>query len=186
MRCLPAALALLVVAGAAPPAVAQSELPAGRFGVATGVRQNTGALGNSYALGGVIGIEAGYQPSKAGRTYDLGASWAVLWGFFPSDDPELVKEWLRVLEMSFGLRFRRSLTQSTPRFLVASGGVSLYRTNVPVPPDGDRLYLGPYVGIGIDQYLANRYLFNLEARYGLLGGGPGSLSLLASFTVGSR
>lgn len=185
MRSLPAALALLLFAGAAP-AAAQSELPAGRFGVATGVRQNTGALGNSYGLGGVVGIEAGYQPSKAGRTYDIGAAWAVLWGFFPSDDPELVKEWLRVLEMSFGFRLRRSIAPRKARFLVGSAGLSLYRTNVPVPPDGDRLYLGAYVGIGIDQYVANRYLFNLEARYGLLGGGPGSLSLVASFTVGSR
>jgi hypothetical protein len=185
MRCLPAALALLLLAGAAP-AAAQSELPAGRFGGAVGVRQNGGALGNSYGLGGVFGIEAGYQPNRAGRTHDLGVSWAVLWGFFPSDDPELVKEWLRVLEMSFGLRFRRSLAQSTPRFLVASAGLSLYRTNVPVPPDDNRLYLGPYAGIGVDQYVANRYLANLEARYGLLGGGPGSLSLGLSFAVGSR
>lgn len=175
----------LFVCACAAPAAAQSEIPSGKFGLTSGLRQNTGSLGNSYGFGWLIGVGAGYQPRGFGSTYDFGASWEVMWGQFGADDPELVTESLSILEMSFALRLRRTISDSVPRFLAASAGVSLLRTNVPIPPEMDRLYIGPYAGLGIDQYVANRYLVGLEARYGMITAGPSSLSLMATVAFGS-
>ncbi len=160
-------------------ALAQDDLPDGKFGVVSGLRQNIGSLGDSFGLGWLLGIEAGYQPGA------LGASWEVLWGQFAVSDPEIVDSSLGILEMNFGLRLRRIIGAGEPRFAVATAGVTVLRTAVPIPPDGVRNYVGPYLGLGIDQYLFGRYLITFEARYGVLFNGPQSLSLVASFAFGS-
>jgi len=175
------ALGLVLVAGTA----RADDLPVGRFGAIGGVRQNTGTLGDLFGLGWLLGIEAGYQPSSLTESFSIGATWEVMWGRFGADDPELVEDELSVLEMNFGLRLRRALG-TQPRFLVAGGGVTLLRTSVPVPPDMDRLYIGPYASFGLDQYVGGTYLLTLEARYGLIATGPTSMTLVASFSFGSR
>jgi hypothetical protein len=169
-----------------PRAEAQSELPVGKFGFVTGVRQNVGELGDTYQLGGLLGISAGYQPSSLGRVFSLGVSWSVLWSWIGTDDPSQVTTTLRELEMNFGLRIRRVLGSTTPRFIAASTGVTLLRTSIPVPPDDDRLYVGPYLGIGLEQYFLGKFLMSFDARYGLIAGGPNSLTLMLSISFGSR
>jgi hypothetical protein len=181
----PIAVAVVLCAALAAPAGAD-DLPVGKFGAIGGVRQNTGSLGDAFGFGWLLGVEAGYQPSPITQSLSLGVSWEVMWGRFGADDPDLVEEELSVLEMNFGARVRRMLGSNQPRFLVVVGGVTLLRTSVPVPPDMDRLYLGPYAGIGLDQYLGGTYLLSLEARYGLITGGPSSMTLVASFSFGSR
>ena len=165
---------------------AQDDLPVGRFGFVGGFRQNTGQLGDDFGLGYLIGVEAGYQPSSLAKNFSLGVSWEVLWGQFDADNPELVETELSVLEMNFGLRLRRAIGEAEPQFFVAAAGVTLFRTSIPVPPDSDRLYVGPYAGVGLDRYLAGRYLLSFEARYGLIAYGPSSLSLVLAFSFGSR
>ena len=181
MRAAGIALALLLLAGNA----RADDLPVGRFGAIGGVRQNTGSLGDLFGLGWMLGVEAGYQPSSLTESFSIGASWEVMWGRFGADDPELVEDELSVLEMNFGLRLRRSLGNQ-PRFLVVGSGVTLLRTSIPIPPDMDRLYIGPYAAVGLDQYLGGSYLLTFEARYGLIATGPSSMTLVASFSFGSN
>jgi hypothetical protein len=110
----PSVVALAICAIAACPALAhaEDELPIGRFGVASGLRQNTGELGDDFGFGWLIGIEAGYQPSSLAKNWSLGASWEVLWGQFGADNPELVETELSVLEMNFGVRLRRVMGEA--------------------------------------------------------------------------
>jgi len=177
-----AAVALL--SASAPPAAANSEIPRGKFGVLAGLRQHTGELGNQYGFGWLIGLSAGYQPPLGDSRFSIGGDWGVLWGRFNSDDPSIALDQLFLVEMHFGLKFRAALTESEPRFITASSGVTLVRADAAIPPDEKKIYAGGYAAVGIDQYLANRYLVALEARYGLIGNGPASLTLLLSFHFG--
>ncbi len=168
------------------PARADFEIPRGKFGFSTGLRQNTGSLGKDYGFGWLIGLSAGYQPPFLDTRYSIGADWGVLWGRFRRDDPELVLEELFLVEMHFGLRLRAAFQESVPRFLTLGGGGILQRADTPIKPDDKRVYLGPYVAVGLDQYLANRYLISLETRYGLIGTGPQSFTVLLSFHFGEK
>lgn len=160
------------------------DLPPGQFGVVSGVRQGVGELGEVFGLGAMIGVHAGYHRSSTDRHWSLGVSWAVLWGFFTADDPGISDESLRLLELDFNLRARRLMGGGVPRFLVVSVGATLLRTNVPIPPSTDRTYFGPSLGLGVEQFLMGKYLLGFEWRYGLLGGGPGSLTGLVTFSFG--
>jgi hypothetical protein len=165
---------------------ADFEIPNGKFGFSLGLRQNTGSLGNDYGFGWLLGIVAGYQPPFLDTRYSIGADWGVLWGRFQRDDPELVLEELFLVEMHFGLKLRAAFQETVARFITLGGGVTMLRADTPLPPDDKRSYFGPYASFGIDQYLANRYLVSLEARYGLIGSGPQSFTVLLSFHFGEK
>lgn len=160
--------------------LAQSDVPEGRFAVVLGGRENVGSLGAAFGRGWLAGVEAGYQPGR------LGVAWSITWGQYNSDDAMRVDTELRLTEMQFGLRVRWPIGQTTPRFLVGAGGVSLMRANIPIPPDAEREYLGPYAGVGMEQLLLGRYMLGLEARYGMFVGGPGGLTVNLSLAFGSR
>jgi hypothetical protein len=96
----------------------------------------------------------------------------------------LTADTLIVVEMNFGLCIRVAPDPSEPRFITVSGGASFLRTDVTIPPDNDRVYLGPYVGLGVDQYISNQYILSLQGRYGMLAGGPTALTILLSFQFG--
>jgi hypothetical protein len=163
------------------------DLPVGQFGAIGGVRQGVGQLGEVFGLGAVVGVRAGYHRSSTERKWTLGVGWSVMWGFFAADDPGISDESLRLLEMNLGLRVRRLLGEGgVPRFLVGTVGGTILRTNVPVPPDMDRTYAGPSLGIGVEQYLLGKYLLSVEWQYGVLVGGPGSLTGIVSFSLGTR
>lgn len=187
-RGAPITTSAMILALAAGPAAAQDDedgLPTGRFGAVTAFRQNVGELGSSYGLGFLFGLEAGYQPG-ADRELSIGINWSVLFrGWYFADDASLVEQSINAAEMSLGLRLQRSLSRRVPRYLVLSGGATLLRTSIPVPPDDERLYLGPYAGIGIEQYVLRSGFVGVEARYGLIAGGPGSMSILLRFVGGS-
>ncbi len=166
------------------------DLPAGKIGVIAGLRQGVGALGNDFSLGPLIGFQAGYHPRLLWfRDWSFGADWSILWGNFGADDSSRVAGELNIREMSLGVRIRRLLAgeeEDIPRFAVFSAGVSLLRSNVPLPPDSAREYVGPYVGFGVEQYLQRKYLLSIEARYGIIGSGPGSFSFMVGFAFGSK
>jgi hypothetical protein len=179
------ALALVAVLGA--DAVAQDAeegLPPGNFGMSIGVRQGTGRLSDDFGVGMVMAMEAGYHPTSPDRSVSFGLEWSVAWSWFGSDQASISGS-LRLLEFNFGARLRRLINEPLPRFLVLGSGVSLLRTNVPIPPDDERFYLGPYVAAGVEQYLFEKLLLSFEIRYGMLVGGPGSICLALGVGFGS-
>lgn len=183
-RAGPALVALVLAASASAPARAQDELPAGRFGVITALRQNVGALGDAYGFGFLFGIEAGYQPG-AEDAWSVGVAWsALVRGWYFADDETLVEQSIGATEMSFALRVRRALGSTAPRFVVLNTGATFLRTTDPVPPDQEQIYLGPHAGVGIEEFVLGSGFVGLEARYGLFSGGPRSLTLVLSFTGG--
>lgn len=182
------AASLLVLAGVAAlpaPAHAQREdeaLPAGRIGVNLGVRQGLGRLGNEFGVGMLGGIEAGYHPTRLDQRLSPGVFWAVRRSWFGDDEASIAGS-LDLIELDFGARLRMAQELGAPRFLVLGAGASVLRTNVPLPPDDRRNYVGPYVSLGFE-FFAGRVLFGVDARYGLIALGPGSLSWTLSASLG--
>lgn len=160
------------------------DLPAGKFGILGALRQNIGELGEQYGWGWLWGFEAGYQPTRRGQALSFGFDWSALFGRSYASQSTLTEDPLLAVEMSLGARLRMGLGEEAPRFLVGTAGATILRTSVPIPPDHERLYLGGYVGFGVEQYVGN-LLFGLEARFGLLGDGPTGLSLVAGVSFGS-
>jgi hypothetical protein len=168
-------------------AAAQDEdegLPSGNFGLSVGVRQGMGRLSDDFGPGLVTAMEAGYHPTRPDSSLSFGLEWSVAWSYFGSDQASIAGS-LRMLEINFGVRLRRLIHDPLPRFLVVSSGVTVLRTNVPIPPDDERLYLGPYVSAGVEQYLFEKLLLSFDVRYGLLAGGPGSISLALGVGFGN-
>ena len=178
------ALVATALIGSSTPAVADS-LPAGRFGVVAGARTGVGALGDRFGWGPVWGMEAGYNPADTERDWSFGVAWSVLWGYFGADRPEVSDGSLWLLEMNLGGRVRRLVGEANQAYLVGSMGLTLLRTNTPIPPDNERSYVGPYAGIGLEGYANSKYLLSFEVRYGVFAGGPGSLSIWAGFSFGT-
>jgi hypothetical protein len=167
------------------PAGPEDELPAAKFGVFTGMRQNVGELGDSYGLGWIWGIDAHYQPTELDRAFSFGLAWSVAFTRVGADDPTIADDPLRLLELSLGVRMRRALGQLAPRFVVAGVGATMLRANVPIAPHDERSYVGGYGALGIEQYVLGRYLLGLEARYGLFGDGPAGLTVVFGVGFGS-
>lgn len=164
--------------------IGSDDLPAGKFGILGALRQNIGELGEQYGWGWLWGFEAGYQPTRRGQALSFGFDWSALFGRSYASQSTLTEDPLLAVEMSLGARLRMALGEEAPRFLVGTAGATILRTSVPIPPDHERLYLGGYVGFGVEQYVGS-LLFGLEARFGLLGDGPTGLSLVAGISFGS-
>ena len=166
----------------------EDDLPSGKFGAFGAIRQNLGELGKSYGNGWMMGIDAMYQPTRPGQSFSFGLAWSVAFiGRFGADDIEVADSPLKIVEMTAGLRLRRALSEVEPRYVFATGGGAVLRTNVPVPPDDKRVYYGGYGGLGYEQYVRflGRSLLSFEARYSLLGKGPQSVTVLFGIGWGS-
>jgi hypothetical protein len=179
-----AALAALAIVGSSRSARAQVEVPRGDFGVSLQISQNAGETGEAYRLAWLGGVKAGYEPLRFGKSA-LGAAWSLAGGQYFVADDQLPDDTVGVLEMSLGVRFRRLLGTTTPRFLAIGAGGTILRIGRALPPDNKRVYLGPYATIGLDQYLGTRVLLSFMARYGLIETGPASLGLRISVSIGS-
>ncbi|MCG8418182.1 MAG: hypothetical protein MJE77_09600 [Proteobacteria bacterium] len=177
-------IALIIVL--CPPTWAQDDdsLPPGKFGVSVGVRQGFGQLGDDFGPGAVGAIEAGFHPAAFDQRLSIGLHWSVAWGWFGFvDNQASVTGSLKLLELHFGTRIRRMLGDPQ-RFLWLGTGVTLLRSNVPIPPDLERDYIGPHVSLGAEQFLAGSFIVSFEARYGLIVGGPRSISLALGIAFG--
>lgn len=175
--------ALLAVMLAAPPsahAQRADALPSGRIGASVGVRQGMAGRGGDFGI--MAGIEAGYHPTRLDQRFSLGGFWAVRRSWFGEDQGSIAGA-LDLIELDFGARLRVALERGAPRFVVLGAGASLLRPNVPLPPDDESTYVGPYASLGFEFYF-HEVLIGLEARYGLLALGPGSFSLLGGVSVG--
>ena len=168
-----------------PDQATEAELPSGKWGFIGGLRQNVGELGGMYSFGWLWGLAAGYQPTRPGQSLSVGFDWSAMFGRFYASQVGIADDPLKVVEMSFGTRVRTAVGEESPRFLAGTAGLTVMRTSAPVPPGNDRLYVGGYVGFGVEQYLGS-WLVGLEARFGLLGNGPSGLTLVGSVSWGSR
>lgn len=174
----------LLAADGAPARAQEVEPPRGSLGVLVGARQNVGAVADGYRLGLSWGLGASYHLASDTRPIAVGGEWSLVWSRFSAGGEAAAVGSLSVLEMSFGLRPRFRLAEGAPHFATASLGATLYRANHPVPPGHDRAFIGPYAGAGADVALGEDYLMSLEARYGLIAGGPTSLLFLAGVAFG--
>jgi len=158
------------------------DTPPTRIGLMLGMRQNLGEAGDSYDFGLLAGIDAGFKP----KWLPVGFLWSVLFGLIDSSDPRNVDTDLSIVEMSLGLHGRVAISRPSQRYLFATTGLSFLRTENTLPPDGKRQFFGPYVGGGWEEYFLGNYLVGLEVRYGLLAGGPQSLSLNLTINFGTK
>ena len=166
------------------PAPASAETPRGNLGLVVGGRQNIGSLADDYRLGVSWGVRAGYHLMSEARPWSVGGDWSVVWSRFGATSDTVVASPLSVLEMNFGLGARFLLSETAAHFATVTVGGTLYRANNPLPPDDERTHAGPYAGVGTDVFLTDEHLLSVEARYGLLSGGPRSLLLLAGISFG--
>ncbi len=179
-----ATVVLLVLLASSSGAWSQTvdETPPARLGLVVGMRQYLGEVGDTYGFGLLAGINAGFKP----KWLPVGFLWSVLFGLIDSSDPRNVDTDLSIVEMSLGLHGRLAISRRSLRYLFATAGASFLRTENTLPPDGKRQFLGPYVGVGWEEYFLGSYLVGLEARYGLITGGPEALSLNLSINFGNK
>src|SRR6185436_18949298 len=107
-----------------------------------GARTNMGTLGNRYAVGFLVGLEAQLM-------YDwLGLVWSMQYSRFLSSDQRNTESYLELWDLDFGVRARVALKPDGPAFFFGQLGVDLLRASVPLEPDLESSYVGPTVRIG--------------------------------------
>lgn len=182
------ALVLVVVVGVSAPARAadDDELPIGGIKFAAGLRQGLGELGDAFSFGWLAGLEANYHPTVLSSSFSFGVAWSIYFGRFGAGDSAVIDETLKLVEMSFGLRVRRRMSAEEVRFISLGSGVTIMRTNLPVPPKNERLNTGPYIAMGIEQYFKSDSALSFSVRYGLVTNGPASLSIILGVTLATK
>ncbi len=183
-------LGMLLAPGVAQ-AQTESDVPEVRYALVLSGRGNFGEFGDQFERGWLWGFEAGWQPGRLGVAWSIGWSvpqWTAvaLGGSFENGDPMAVDATVGLMEMSIGPRLRWPLGEENPRFLLGNAGVTMMRATIPIPPDSSREYIGPFAGIGYEQLLFGRYMVGIEARYGMIAGGPAGLTFNMSLAFGSR
>lgn len=184
VRLLIAIVLAVVLTMAASDTEAQIDVPRGSIGFLGQVQQNTGEAGDAYRFAWLLGVTASYEVGRV-RNLTVGAAWSWARGLYDGADAGLADERVGVLEMSLGMRVRRRVGSSTPRYFVAGAGATILRLDRALPPDDDRLYLGPYATVGLDQYLGAGPMISFALRYGLIGTGPASLGVRLGISFGS-
>lgn len=158
-------------------------IPPGALGLFTGVVAGAGADAARIGVGYYqIGAQASWQPMKAERRIGWTLRWSTMLAAFYGGNAQHIDPSLRTTQMdlTLGVRVRPWMTRS--RYLTLRGGGELLRANEPIPTnrsmEGRRSFAGATASIGLDQY-AIGMMFNLEVRYGMIGGtGPTTLALL--------
>ena len=156
-------------------------LPSGRFGVKAGTRGGSGRY--DFGIGFTAAVFAGYHPTRLDQRVSFGAEWSASWSFFEFNDTASITGSVRLLEFDAGARMRVRPTLGKLRFLMLGAGVLLSRANVPIPPDSQRSYVGPYASIGLEPKVGDVSL-GFEVRYGMLVAGPRTLTLSVIASVG--
>src|SRR5262245_51595074 len=183
MRTRAALVAILgSVAAHAAPAAADAP-PSGMIGPVVGVRSGIGAVGPEFNVGGLWGIEAGWQPIAATRRIGYAIRWRTLFSGYWSGDNSNIADELRVVEMDLGFYGRFAPAAGKPRYIDLGAGWSLLRSNVPLAPDARRSYQGPYIGFGLEQLVSASASVSIELRVGELTG-PDTVSALLGVRFG--
>ncbi|HMG52606.1 MAG TPA: hypothetical protein VK601_03970 [Kofleriaceae bacterium] len=179
-----AALLGLAVAAAAPHAARAEPLPSGSLGIMFGAGGGTGQYARSLGLGYYqFGAQGAWQPMTTEQRIGWSLKWSFLFGTMYGADSARVDIRFRTLQMDFlaGLRIRPG--ESRKRYLALRGGVELLRSNEPIQPDNARAFVGPVAAAAIEQYAFGAVLFNVDVRYGLIGGGPAEIALLVGASI---
>ena len=156
----------------------------GRFGLVSVGRLNQGELGQQYGYGFLFGVHAGVDLSLGESLWSVGLGWTTLvQGFYVASNESLVDQRVKVSEADVGLRIRRRLSV-VPRFLVLTAGGIYSTSNIPIPPNNDRRYLGYYGGLGYEYAVVGEWLLGVQTRYARSPDGPETLSLYLSFVAG--
>ncbi len=158
--------------------------PRGKFGMSVGVQQGVGDFGVDRGVGLTTAVEAGYRLLEGERRNSLGLHWAVIWSRFFWDEPSIAGT-LQLLEFDMGVRLRRTIGTTRPKYLFLGSGIGLLRSNAPIPPDSERVYFGPFLSVGGEGFVFGKFLFSVETRYGLVIGGPGSLTISLGLAAGN-
>ena len=182
MRVL-AAFAVVVAVHTTASRVNADAIPSGALGLFTGVVAGTGSDAARIGFGYYqLGAQASWQPMKAERRIGWTLRWSTMFAAFYGGNAQHIDPSLRTTQMdlTLGIRVRPWTTRS--RYLTLRGGGELLRANEPIPTsrsiEGSRSFSGATASIGLDQY-AIGMMFNLEVRYGMIGGtGPTTLALL--------
>ena len=165
---------------------ADDPLADGKLGVALGVTSAVGASSGDFGFGLVAATEAAYQPINLDSDWGWAVHWSAAYCWCSAASSASVTGDLRWFSMTLGGRIRRAMSRTRPRYSFLGIGAELLRSNVPVPPDDRRSYVGPYVSGGVEQYQSGgRSLVGFEVRYGMVATGPSNLSILLTFGFGN-
>ncbi|HEV7555383.1 MAG TPA: hypothetical protein VGO00_08020 [Kofleriaceae bacterium] len=173
-------LALAVVIAMASPASADP-LPSGSIAGVAAATSGTGADASRLGFGYEYGWRAAWEPMTTERRLGYTLRWSTMFGGTYDATAARLDD-LRVVLMDFtaGLRFRPWTTPT--RYLNASAGVEMLRSNQELPPAMERTYIGPVASFGIDQYKWI-LVFSVDVKYGLIANGPSQIALV--FGVGT-
>jgi hypothetical protein len=178
------AVAVAITAGlaAAPAPVRAEQLPSGSLGVMFGAGGGTGQYAHKLGMGYYqFGGQAAWQPMSTDRRIGWSLKWAFVFGTMYGAQAARIDTYLRTLQMDFmaGLRVRPG--QNQLRYLALRGGLELFRSNEVI--DKQRAFVGPVAAASIEQYAFGAFLFNVDVRYGLIGGGPAEIALLLGVSI---
>ena len=187
MRALSAGcLGVVAALAAARPAHAEP-LPSGSLGVMFGAGRGTGAYTRSLGLGYYqFGAQGAWQPMTTERRIGWSLKWSFVFGKMFDADSARIDLYLRTLQMDFLAGFRIRPGENRLRYLALRLGGELFRSNEPIAPDGGRAFVGPVVDLAVEQYAFGAVLFNVDARYGLIGSGPTEVALFAGASIAVR
>lgn len=174
-------LAAMVV-GPAGPARAEP-LPSGSIGVLFGLGGGTGKYARQLGLGYYLGGQAAWQPMATERRIGWSLKWSFVFGTMYEAESARLSTYLRTLQMDFMAGFRVRPGTNPRRYLALRGGVELFRSNEGIQPDNHRAFVGPVAAAALEQYAFGSFLFNVDLRYGLIGGGPAEIALLAGASL---
>jgi hypothetical protein len=184
-----AALAAAMIATglvAAPFDARADELPRGRLGVVTGVRNATDGLATDFGLGVVFGFDAAWELVPRDR-WGLGVHWAVLFTRFDlfgyGVDPASVTGSLELVELDAGLRARVAPFPGGDRSMFFTAGAAAVRSNIRLSGDVDRSQVGAYVGMGLELRLGRALLGSFEIRHSFVAT-PDTITAMFGFALG--
>jgi hypothetical protein len=177
-------LALAIAVLVSSRAASADNLPSGTMGFILGGVAGTGADANRLGIGYIepLSFFAAWHPMTTERR----VGWEVRWNtIFTSNgyaDAAQVAD-LQTMQMDLMLGVRVRPGDNPRRYLVASGGVGLFRANQGIPPEMDRGFVGPVTSASIQQYLFGTFLMvDLGVRYGLITG-PSQITFLAGVSI---
>ncbi|HEY4180988.1 MAG TPA: hypothetical protein VGM90_29295 [Kofleriaceae bacterium] len=174
MRVAIASIALTLAIAA--PAVAEP-LPPGSLGLFFGGVAGTGADADSVGLGVVeIGFAAAWQPMSTEQRTNWAIKASISWDQMNDLNPTALGTELRFTQLDLmpGIRFRPG--ESRAGYFTLRAGGTLLRSNQVIPGHTGRAFAGAVASVGYDWYLWG-VLFNLDARYSVMGSGPTMVGL---------
>jgi hypothetical protein len=163
------------------PARAES-LPSGSMGVMFGAGAGTGQYAHKLGVGIYkFGAQAAWQPMTREQRIGWSLKWAFAFGTMYGADAARIDIYLRTFQMDFmtGLRLRPGA--SSRRYLALRGGVELFRSNEVIERN-QRAFVGPVAAAAIEQYAFGAFMFNVDVRYGLIGG-PAEIAVMAGVSI---